>query len=60
MGMRHVIDTLKIWHGKYLDTQKNPQNHKNLSVRVSGRNARFVTLNKMWQQMIIERTQQGI
>ena len=32
-----------------LDAQKNPEKFKTLSVRVSGWNARFVTLNKEWQ-----------
>ncbi len=35
--------------------QENPQDYKTLSVRVSGWNARFVTLNEEWQNMIIER-----
>jgi len=39
-----------------LEAQKNPRNYKTLSVRVSGWNARFVTLNREWQNMIIERT----
>ena len=38
--------------------QKRPENYKTLSVRVSGWNARFVTLNREWQNMIIERTAQ--
>ena len=42
-----------------LDARKNPQNHKTLSVRVSGWNARFVTLDEQWQTMIIERTAQN-
>lgn len=33
--------------------QENPEDYQNLSVRVSGWNARFVTLNKEWQDMII-------
>ncbi len=36
--------------------QKDPQRYKTLSVRVSGWNARFVTLNEEWQRMIIERS----
>ena len=36
------------------DAQKNPEDYKNLSVRVSGWNARFVTLDKEWQEMVIE------
>ena len=35
--------------------QDCPEEYQNLSVRVSGWNARFVTLNKKWQDMIIER-----
>lgn len=33
--------------------QLHPENYQNLSVRVSGWNARFVTMNKQWQDMII-------
>lgn len=36
--------------------QEHPENYQNLSVRVSGWNARFVTLNKEWQDMIIAQT----
>ena len=35
------------------EAQEHPENYQNLSVRVSGWNARFVTLNKEWQDMII-------
>ena len=42
-----------------LAAQKNPEAYKTLSVRVSGWNARFVTLQKEWQDMIIERSAQG-
>lgn len=37
-----------------LDAQEHPENYQTLSVRVSGWNARFVTLNKEWQDMIIQ------
>jgi len=40
-----------------IDAQNNPENYQNLSVRVSGWNARFVTMNKEWQDCIIDRTQ---
>lgn len=40
--------------------QKNPQEYKTLSVRVSGWNARFVTLTKEWQDMIIQRTEYNV
>ncbi len=43
-----------------LEAQKHPEQYKTLSVRVSGWNARFVTLNDKWQQMIIERTTQNV
>ncbi len=39
-----------------INAQKNPTEYPNLSVRVSGWNARFATLSKEWQDMIIERT----
>ena len=39
-----------------LDAREHPEQYKTLSVRVSGWNARFVTLNKQWQDMIIAQT----
>lgn len=36
--------------------QEDPEKYQNLSVRVSGWNARFATLNKEWQDMIIAQT----
>ena len=39
-----------------LDAQKNPGDYPELSVRVSGWNARFVTMSKEWQDLVIERT----
>ena len=38
------------------EAQQNPQDYSTLSVRVSGWNARFVTLSKEWQDMIINQT----
>ena len=35
------------------EAQEHPENYQTLSVRVSGWNARFVTLNKEWQDMVI-------
>ncbi len=40
------------------EAQKHPENYKTLSVRVSGWNARFITLNEAWQNMIIEQNEQ--
>ncbi len=40
------------------DAQEHPENHQSLAVRVSGWSARFVTLAKEWQDMIIRRTEQ--
>jgi len=37
--------------------QNDPESYQTLSVRVSGWNARFVTLNKCWQDMVIEQTE---
>ncbi|MCH5183554.1 MAG: hypothetical protein J1E00_05180 [Oscillospiraceae bacterium] len=42
------------------EAQQHPEQYKTLSVRVSGWNARFVTLNREWQNMIIQRTAQGM
>ncbi len=41
------------------EAQRHPENYKTLSVRVSGWNARFVTLDREWQDMIVERTALG-
>ena len=41
------------------EAQKDPEKYQNLSVRVSGWNARFVTLNKEWQDMVIEQNECG-
>lgn len=40
------------------DAQEHPEKYPNLSVRIAGWSARFATLNKEWQDMIINRTQQ--
>jgi formate C-acetyltransferase len=39
------------------EAQEHPEDYKTLSVRVSGWNARFVTLNKEWQDMVIEQNE---
>ena len=41
------------------DAQEHPENYQSLSVRISGWNARFVTLDKEWQDMVIEKTSHG-
>jgi formate C-acetyltransferase len=40
------------------DAQLHPENYPNLSVRISGWSARFATLSKEWQDMILARTEQ--
>ncbi|MHB1000818.1 MAG: pyruvate formate lyase family protein [Armatimonadota bacterium] len=42
------------------DAQLHPERYRNLAVRISGWCARFVTLEKEWQDMVINRTQQII
>ena len=42
------------------DAQAHPEKYPNLSVRVSGWSARFATLSKEWQDMIIARTDQAL
>ncbi|MBQ7600223.1 MAG: hypothetical protein IJU57_06095 [Clostridia bacterium] len=39
--------------------QERPEDYQNLSVRVSGWNARFVTLNREWQDMVIKQNECG-
>ncbi len=39
------------------EAQAHPEQYQTLSVRVSGWNARFVTLNKEWQDMVIEQNE---
>ena len=46
-------DTLK-------DAMVNPENYKNLLVRISGYNAYFVTLNRDMQLELIERAEYGL
>lgn len=47
---------IDIIDNKVLEQAKlHPEQYPTLSVRVTGWNARFVTLNKEWQDMIIER-----
>jgi formate C-acetyltransferase len=41
-----------------VDAQRHPEKYPNLAVRVAGWSARFATLEKRWQDMIIGRTQQ--
>jgi formate C-acetyltransferase len=41
-----------------IDAQRHPERYPNLAVRISGWCARFNTLSKDWQDMIIQRTQQ--
>jgi formate C-acetyltransferase len=42
------------------EAQRDPENFATLSVRVSGWNARFVTLNKEWQDMIIGQSDSSV
>lgn len=43
-----------------LDAQEHPENYQNLAVRISGWSARFVTLDKNWQDMVIQRSMQNV
>ena len=45
--------------GILLEAQAHPEDHQTLSVRVSGWNARFVTLNREWQNMVIGQSSGG-
>lgn len=48
-----VVDTATL-----VDAQMHPELYPNLPIRVAGWSARFTTLCKEWQDMIIQRTQQ--
>jgi pyruvate-formate lyase len=50
-----VIDSATL-----IEAQQHPERFHNLAVRVSGWCARFNTLSKEWQDMIIQRTQQMV
>lgn len=50
-----VMDTALL-----LDAQRHPEKYPNLAVRIAGWSARFATLNKDWQDMVIGRTQQRV
>ena len=39
------------------EAQQHPEQYQTLSVRVSGWNARFVTLNKDWPDMVIQQAE---
>ena len=41
------------------EAQKDPEAYSNLTVRVSGWSARFRTLSREWQNMVINRTEAG-
>jgi pyruvate-formate lyase len=43
-----------------LDAQRHPEKYPNLSVRIAGWSARFATMSKDWQDMVIGRTQQVV
>ncbi|MHB8994338.1 MAG: pyruvate formate lyase family protein [Armatimonadota bacterium] len=72
-GLQATIALLKTFHalgGFYLsldvvdaetlrDAQLHPERHLNLSVRIAGWSAHFVSLDEGWQEMIIERTTHG-
>jgi len=63
--LRTFFDTLKGYHIQYnvvdratlIDAQKNPQNHRDLIVRVAGYSAFFHVLSTETQNDIIERTE---
>jgi formate C-acetyltransferase len=48
-----VVDTAML-----RDAQEHPEKYPNLSVRVAGWSARFASLDRNWQELIIVRTQQ--
>lgn len=49
-----IVDSALLW-----EAQKDPEAYSNLTVRVSGWSARFRTLSREWQNMVINRTEAG-
>lgn len=66
--MRSFFEDLKGWHIQYnivskdtlLDAKKNPENYRDLIVRVAGYSAFFTTLSPDTQDDIIARTEQAL
>jgi len=72
-GIDSLTDILKVFlrlGGFYLnvdvidvvllrDAQNHPEKYPNLVVRIAGWCARFNTLNKEWQEMVIRRAEQA-
>ena len=66
--LRTFFASLKGWHVQYnivsretlLDAKKNPENHRDLVVRVAGYSAFFTTLSPDTQDDIIARTEQSL
>jgi formate C-acetyltransferase len=66
--IRTFFETLKGWHVQYnivsretlLAAKKNPENYRDLVVRVAGYSAFFTTLSPDTQDDIIERTEQSL
>ena len=62
MVMLHCIVKLLVLQEDVVDkemllqAQKEPDRFPNLVVRISGWSARFVTLDKQWQDMVIARS----
>lgn len=50
-----VIDSATL-----IDAQRHPEQYPNLPVRIAGWSARFTTLDKQWQDLVINRTQQVV
>jgi formate C-acetyltransferase len=42
------------------DAQEHPERHANLAVRISGWSARFTTLDRDWQQLVIDRCEHRV
>jgi len=53
----HQIQINAVNREDLLDAQKNPQNHRNLIVRVWGWSGYFVELDEVYQNHIIKRTE---
>ncbi len=69
--IRHLVESYFAMGGSHVhfnvadaemmrQAQADPENHANLTVRVSGYSARFVTVERQWQEALIERAEKGM
>ena len=61
MGKRIILGSGHLYRADFTPgtALDDPETYCNLVVRVSGWSARFKTMGRKWQQMVVERTEMG-